>query len=60
VLFENAGYGSEVAAPVAEEVILAYLRSTGDIKPKPKEDKPKKDKKTNDTLDLMTAIEENR
>ncbi len=60
VLFENAGYGSEVAAPVAEEVILAYLRSTGDIKAKPKEDKPKKDKKTNDTLDILTAIEENR
>jgi penicillin-binding protein 2 len=42
VLFENAGYGADVAAPVAEQVILAYLRSTGDIKAKENKEEPKK------------------
>lgn len=57
VLFENAGYGADVAAPVAEEVILAYLRSSGVIKLKEKEDKPKKPSKSADSTQLVTNIE---
>lgn len=57
VLFENAGYGADVAAPVAEQVILAYLRSSGVIKQKEKEEKPKKPSKSGDTTQLLTNIE---
>ena len=56
VLFENAGYGADVAAPVAETVILSYLRSTGDIKIKEKE-KPKKQSKDSTATDMLTRIE---
>lgn len=57
VLFENAGYGADVAAPVAEQVILAYLRSSGVIKMKEKEEKPKKPAKSGDSTQLLTNIE---
>lgn len=59
VLFENAGYGSDVAAPVAERVILSYLRSTGTIKPEKKEKKEEKNRE-DDTTRLLTLIEEGR
>ena len=62
VLFENAGYGADVAAPVAEKVILAYLRSTGVIKkkkPDTQEENKKNIKRKNaDTTDLLTLIDE--
>jgi len=59
VLFENAGYGSEVAAPVAETVILAYLRSIGVIKQERKE-KKKETRREDDTTRLLTLLEESQ